>query len=252
MRSAGSWLVSVSLLLGVGWTSNPALASPDLILDGEPETLVGTHHYRYVELKNGARITVYPYEGPGSGGGRLELIAHRIIVDETSVIDATGAGYRGIQDGNGEGTSGGKGALVSSDATGGGGHGARGGPGVLLSGCAEIDGATGGAISVAGSKDVTLGGAGSAAGSKDLDDGGRGGNGGGAILLRAGMIRLAGQILANGQPGGVYDGDSAGGGAGGGILIEASQWESVDGVLRADGAPGGLSSKCEAAAAVAA
>lgn len=245
MRSVGSWLLGVGMLLGTGLTASQALASPDLLLDGEEQSLAGTHRFRYVRLLNGAKLTVPPYQGDPTTGGRLEIIAHRILVDETSVMDASAAGYRGLPDANGEGNGGGKGALVSSDATGGGGHGAIGGPGVLLAGCAPIAGATGGVIAVAGPSEVTFGGAGAAAGSADLDDGGRGGNGGGAILLRASKIEIGGQILADGEAGGVYEDDSAGGGAGGGILIEASQWLSFGGVLRANGAPGGLSSKCE-------
>jgi hypothetical protein len=222
-----------------------AEASPDLVLDGQELSLAGTHRFRIVNLSNGAKLVVPPYAGDPKTGGRLEIIAHYILIDATSTVNATAAGYRGLLNADGEGEGGGKGAMVSSDATGGGGHGAPGGHGVLSSGCVVIDGATGGQISVAGAKDVTFGGAGSAAGTADGTDGGRGGRGGGAILLRAGRIELDGRVLANGETGGVFHDDSAGGGAGGGVLLQASQWLGFGGVIEANGAPGGVSSKCQ-------
>lgn len=239
------WSVCAGLLFGLLGITQEAWASPDLLLDAEELPLAGTHRFRFVRLLNGSRIVVPPYDGDASSSGRLEIIAHWILVDGASSIDAVGAGYRGQPNANGEGNGGGKGAQVSSDATGGGGHGAPGGSGVLLPGCEVITGATGGVIAVAGITDVTFGGAGAAAGSADGDDGGRGGNGGGAILLRAGKIELDGQVIANGEAGGVYSGDSAGGGAGGGILLQASQWLSFGGALLANGAPGGATTKCE-------
>jgi Putative metal-binding motif len=248
LRAGRKWTVCAGIVLSSLAMAADALASPDLLLDGEEQQLAGAHRFRYVRLLNGAKLVVPPYAGDPATGGRLEIVAHWIFIDGTSSIDATGAGYRGQLNANGEGNGGGKGALVSSDATGGGGHGAPGGNGVLLSGCAAIDGATGGVVSVAGPTDVTFGGAGAAAGSADGDDGGRGGNGGGAILLRAGKIELEGQVIVNGEAGAVYQDDSAGGGAGGGILLEASQWLSFGGALVANGASGGLSSKCEGGA----
>ncbi len=222
-----------------------AKASPDLVLDNQQVSLAGTHRYRVVTLSQGSTLRVVPYAGDPKTGGRLEILAHYIFVDGTSVIDATAAGYRGLPNADGEGDGGGRGATVSSDATGGGGHGAPGGAGVLSNGCVAIAGATGGVVSVPASPGIAMGGAGSAAGTADGDDGGRGGHGGGVIVLRAGRIELDGSIVANGEAGGVYADDAAGGGAGGGILLQASQWLGFGGLVQADGAPGGLSTKCE-------
>ena len=244
--SVRKWQVALLIAAATTCTAEGAIASPDLLLDNQEMELAGTVRYRVVRLLNGARIVVPPFNGNTQSSGRLELIAHRILIDATSSIDATGSGYRGLPNANGEGNGGGRGADVSSDATGGGGHGAPGGPGVLLANCALIPGATGGTKWVAAPLDVTFGGAGAAAGSADGDDGGIGGNGGGAILLRAGKIELDGLLVADGHAGGVYNDDAAGGGAGGGILVETYQflWAATA-QLRANGAPGGTSTDDE-------
>jgi hypothetical protein len=235
-------LVTTFVTVGV------AKASPDLVLDDEQVSLAGTHRFRIVTLSNGSTLRVLPYAGDPKTGGRLEILAHYILIDGTSAIDATAAGYRGLPNADGEGEGGGRGAMVSSDATGGGGHGAPGGAGVLSNGCVAIAGATGGVVSVAAAPGIAMGGAGSAAGTADGDDGGRGGHGGGVIVLRAGRIELDGAIVANGEAGGVYADDAAGGGAGGGVLLQASQWLGFGGKVQADGAPGGVSTKCEGGA----
>jgi hypothetical protein len=240
--------LSAAILCATLLTAGVAKASPDLVLDNEQVSLAGTHRFRIVTLSNGSTLRVLPYAGDPKTGGRLEILAHYILIDGTSTIDATAAGYRGLPNADGEGEGGGKGAAVSSDATGGGGHGAPGGAGVLSNGCVAIAGATGGPVSTAAAPGVAMGGAGSAAGTADGDDGGRGGHGGGVIVLRAGRIELDGAILANGEPGGVYADDAAGGGAGGGILLQASQWLGFGGMVQADGALGGVSTKCEGGA----
>jgi hypothetical protein len=240
----GSVLASALVLVG-----REAAASPDLVLDGQTVSLSGVQHYRYVRLEHGARIEVPAFDGqPGTTTGRLEIWATDILIDGTSEIDATGAGYRGKVDANGEGLAGGTGALVSTDAAGGGGHAGKGGDGVMIAGCTTIQGAEGGAALTGSLTDVTFGSAGSAAGTADGDSGGRGGNGGGAIVLRAGRIEMSGKLIADGQPGSVTADDSAGGGAGGGVLIQASYFLSFGGQISVAGASGGRSSDDEGGA----
>ncbi len=242
-RSLGLALASaVPLLLAAG----KAMASPDLVLDGQTVSMSGTQHYRYVRLLNGARIVVPAYDGQsGTTTGRLEVIATDILIDGTSSIDADAAGFRGLVDQNGEGLAGGKGALVSADATGGGGHAGKGGDGVLLAGCAPIAGATGGAALTGSLTDVTFGSAGSAPGTAGGGSGGRGGSGGGAIVLRAGKIEISGTVTANGGPGEVVADDSSGGGAGGGVLVQTSYFQSFGGRIDVLGASGGTSTDDE-------
>ncbi len=251
MSARPAWRVGVGSVLASAlvFAAREAAASPDLVLDGQTVSLSGVQHFRYVRLEHGARIEVTAFDGqPGTTTGRLEIWATDILVDPTSEIDATGAGYRGKVNANGEGLAGGTGAPVSTDATGGGGHAGKGGDGVMLAGCTPVQGATGGAALTGSLTDVTFGSAGSAAGTADGDSGGRGGNGGGAIVLRAGRIEMSGRLIADGQPGTVTADDSAGGGAGGGVLIQASYFLSFGGQISVAGASGGRSSDDEGGA----
>ncbi len=217
-----------------------ALGSPDLILDGQTLTTQGKLRHHVVLLKNNSKLVVTPYDGQ-SGTGRLEIVAHRIVVEAGSSIDASGAGYPGVHNADGSGPGGGIGATATAHATGGGGYYGTGGPGVAND-CTAYSGALGGATYDTGESDVSIGSAGSAAGVLDADDGGRGGNGAGAILLRAGYVEIDGKVLADGEPGKPYDhSDCAGGGSGGGILISAWKLAAFQGSISAAGGVGGLS-----------
>jgi hypothetical protein len=65
-----------------------------------------------------------------------------------------------------------------------------------------------------------------------------GGNGGGAVVLEAPAILIAGSVTADGSEGTHAEYDSAGGGSGGSVLIRATDL-AITGRVSASGAPGG-------------
>jgi hypothetical protein len=170
----------------------------------------------------------------------LKIIANSIVVDATSSINADGRGYRGITDGSGEGPGGGEGGASVIDGGGGGGYGGKGGRGVsdFADESGPFDGQGGLEYGTPGAVDIDLGSAGGSAGTGDGDFGGMGGNGGGAIVLDAENITIAGTLTTRGQDGQIFVNDSSGGGAGGGILLQGGMI-TISGTLRADGGRGG-------------
>ena len=214
-----------------------ALAA-DLVVDGTTTTLGGTLDYDSVQVINGGVLYVSSYDGDPSSTGTLHLIADSIEVDGTSQIVATGRGYRGQTNANGEGPGGGQGGACCQDAGGGGGHGGAGGD-ASRDGCGGNDGDGGSAYGDAYTLDVDMGSAGGAAGAADGDGGGYGGYGGGAVILEAPSIEIAGSITASGNSGSVFNNDAAGGGAGGGILLIADTL-TCSGTLTANGGGGAV------------
>ena len=111
------------------------VSAQDLILNGTTMTLGGTHRFRRVQLTNGARIVVPPFDGAWSADrddettGQLVLIAEEISIDATSSIDARGAGYQTPRCGDGAGPGAGQGGCAVRDSGGGGAHFGRGGRG---------------------------------------------------------------------------------------------------------------------------
>lgn len=213
-------------------------SAADLIVDGTSMTLYGEHEYDNVQIINGGTLYVKPYNGT-AGTGTLVIDADSIVVDATSSINADVAGYRGVENGNGEGPGGGEGGPTVMDGGGGGGYGGKGGDGSRDYHWAP-DGTGGSSYGSATSMSILMGSAGGAAGTRDGDYGGFGGSGGGAISLLANTINIAGIITADGSDGRIYVNDASGGGAGGGILLVGGN-VTVNGVLKAKGGNGGTS-----------
>ena len=216
----------------------------DLILDGTAAIRGGEYYYDRVEIINGGTLYVAP-------GEFLKIYASQITVDPTSKIFADGRGYLGgdggmIGSGMGYGNpgdygGGGGGAGYGND----GGDGGEGGEATSVAGTGgdsygndtlpSIEfgsGGGGGGYGEGGSGSPFVG-----------ANGGDGGNGGGAILLHAEKITIAGTISANGSNGrngaeGKQAGGGGGGGSGGTILIRGRD-VSISGTLSAKGGPGG-------------
>ncbi|MEZ4242050.1 MAG: hypothetical protein R3F59_39035, partial [Myxococcota bacterium] len=218
------WLV----LCGVLGASAPAWAQ-DLVVDGTTTTLSGVHTYDRVLIVNGGVLKVAPYDG-SAGSGALDLVANEVLIDPTSRIDGTGAGYTGVSSSAGNGPGGG---ATAGAAGGGGGHGGAGSDGGFPN-CATAAGA-GGASN--GSLDgvAELGSAGGAPGASGVS----GGAGGGAVRIDAATVDIRGRIEVDGLEGLVAGNDEgAGGGAGGEIVLIANRLY-CPGVLSARGGPGG-------------
>ena len=228
-------LMRTPVLLAL-FAAGPAFAQ-DLVVDNTTLTLDGTQTYESVSVVNGGVIYVTAYNGGGTTG-TLQLIADSVVVDASSSILASGAGYRGVGRTNGEGPGGGQGGDCCQDSGGGGAHGGDGGYGSRDWG-GGVDGAGGTAYGSATSHDIDMGSAGGAAGSGDGDAGGPGANAGGSIWIQAAEVTMAGSITTNGSNGTTPGNDAAGGGAGGGILIEAGTLNCT-GSLSANGGNGGV------------
>ncbi len=222
----------LTLLLGL---SLPASAA-DLVIDGTSQTLDGTQSYDSVQIINGGVLYVTAYTGSGTTG-TLHLLADSVTVDSSSSIVASGRGYRGQHNANGEGPGGGQGGSCCPDSGGGGGHGGSGGTG-SRDGCGGSDGAGGSAYGSSTSLSVDMGSAGGAAGNGDGDDGGYGAEGGGSITIEATSIEISGTVVTDGDNGSTTNNDAEGGGAGGGILLMADTLVCT-GTLYARGGNGG-------------
>jgi len=189
-----------------------------VVIDGDTVIIDGEHHFLSLTLRNNA--VVKHLSTDCNTTHRLIINARdSICIDSTSKIDVTGLGYLGGFSGDNQTTLG---RTVGNTTNGGstprcgGSHGGRGG---------IFESAYGGYI---GFSSVTFddrlnpwfpgGGGGS-------DSGAVGSNGGGVIHLNAALIRIDGQVLANGENGirpvsGAF-GSAGGAGAGGSIKIEA-------------------------------
>jgi len=93
------------------------IAAEDLVINGTTLMLHGELKYDNVVIVNGGVLYLTPFDGFG-GTGMLTIKAGSIVVDATSAINADGAGYRGILNGNGEGPGGGKGGTAAVDGGG--------------------------------------------------------------------------------------------------------------------------------------
>jgi hypothetical protein len=196
-----------------------ARASDDLVIDTKGFALDGDQSFRTIIVKKGGSLGVIPVS---KGKGWLHLRANKVVVEEGGTISAAGAGYVGKEGKDGDGPGGGKvPAGVPQDAKpgGGGAHAAAGGTGVSLAPACDLVGGVGGAAYGAPSDPNPTNWLGSAGGAAlAVSNGTRGGNGGGAIVIEAATVQLAGVVLADGEDG---LSSSSGGGAGGFVRIRA-------------------------------
>ena len=238
---------------------NPARRSqdplPDLIVEaGQTLILTGTQRFDEVRVRSGGRILAGDYAGrPADGGepgGRLELLARRIVIEPQGRISADGAGYRGLPESKGEGPGGGEGGITSlssraaaaplhpTSSGAGGGYGGRGGDGVQ-------DGKRGawkGGRTYGESVAPQLGSGGGAAPQSHHEPRSlAGGDGGGLLVLRADDLVVDGVLSSDGEEGESGEFDAGGGGSGGGLVIEVGRIE-LRGQISARGGRGGRAS----------
>ncbi len=176
-----------------------------------------------INITNTAYLTV---NNSGGNNVSIRIEAENITIDASSMITASGNGYRGgnsvTQNGSGPG-----GSKVNQYGTAGGGNGGKGGNSY------PIANYIGGTWQNSSFQPLEMGsGAGYESGSLQV-----GGSGGGAIKVIANILILNGNIEASGYapPDGYY----AGGGAGGSIYIITDNITGT-GTLTANGGQGGL------------
>ena len=235
--------------LGDGSDGDLLVDGTTILDDGSPK------QYSSVTVINSGQINVKPCNG--TDGGLLDWkVTGAVLIDSSSSINGTSAGYRGgtgpvdsntgpgpslagndgeselgtgnsdhSANGSGGGAGQGSGCNASSGGAGGG-HGTTGATGHAGGGC----GLTSGAGATSGDAELTnmTFGGGGGGGSLDTNGsgnrtGGTGGNGGGAIRIYALEINLDGTIEANGGDGGTTScsgscggSDDSGAGAGAG------------------------------------
>ena len=248
----------------------------DLLVDGTTFFLPsGEYEYNNITVINGGVLTVDHWSG-ATGGALTLRIRDTLTVDATSSIDVSERGYRGgraypsAYNGVNQGAVGVPGEsyrgigrrqdpCVAFFGGGGGGsydtgnYGAAGGGGSYGSagqsvGTTPAGGCSGQGGSVYGDADITKLHFGSGGGSGGTDEdhtgrGGHGGAGGGALLVEAGAVDIAGALRANGAQGGnatSSDNGGGGGGAGGSLVLRARTGQlQASGVLQASGGSGG-------------
>jgi hypothetical protein len=205
------------LALGLLW-SNTALASSPLVVTADlPQSLGGDTPYFYntVTIKDGGVLSVIPVGTPG-GTGRLHIKANKIVIEAAGILDASGAGYRGLTGKAGSGPGGG--GFAANYSGGGGAYFGDGGAGtnpMCATGIFGIGGVKYGMIA----PPFELGSAGGAGGKSP---GPIGGSGGGSVILEAAEIQVFGTINVSGDPGLSINGVGSGAGAGGEIRLQAS------------------------------
>jgi len=230
----------------------------DLILNGATTTLSGEKYYCNVRLTNGAVLYTSSTE-------ILKIHAISIYIDSTSRIDGDGRGYPGAprtsacgEQNNGQGPGAGTGgyATVNDNGPGGGGGGyggagGNGGGAAILGGRDFYEGIGGSTYGSSSDDSLYLGSGGGAGGdscrSGTTGYGGAGGAGGGAVLLDAETIEIAGTITMKGQNGeagilGDTTGTGGGGGGSGGTILIKGKNVVITGTLDVRGGNGGARS----------
>lgn len=222
-----------------GLWATPARAALPLVVT-DSESMDGIRQYTEVTVKAGGSIRVKPL---GTGVGFLHLRANRIVIEMGGSIDASGAGFQGVDGANGDAQNGsdagGKVGLMPGDPGTGGANAGNGGRGttVLNGNCSAIQGLNGGQAYMMPSL-LQFGGAGGAFQSSATVLSSRGGAGGGRITLEAAEIHIAGLVAAKGQDGIAAGGTGSGGGAGGAVEIRAGTLTG-DGTITVRGGYGG-------------
>ncbi|MBN1762635.1 MAG: hypothetical protein JW878_06135 [Methanomicrobia archaeon] len=224
--------------------------SGDLTLNNMVTTLSGEHQYDTITITNNSIVYLVP-------GNYLRLYANTILIDATSSVIADGKGYAGGVGGQ-IGSGAGFGSFGFNGSGGGGaGHGGEGGDGgrggLSLEKGIATDIGNGGIFygdNLSTSFEFGSGGGGGGYGEGGQGAphqgqvGGTGGYGGGVVVLDAALIRIAGNISADGDDGtdgseAKYASGGGGGGSGGTILIRGYEVNLSSATLSARGGAGG-------------
>jgi len=202
--------------LGLLW-SNAAQAAPPLTVTMDlPQSIGGDtpHYFSTVTIKDGGVLSVIPVGTPG-GTGRLHIIANKIVIEGAGLLDASGAGYRGLSGKAGSGPGGG--GFATNYSGGGGAFFGDGGAGTNPMCATGIFGIGGVKYGLLDTPEL-----GSAGGAGGKTPGPIGGSGGGSVILEAAEIQVFGTIDVSGKAGLSINGVGSGGGAGGEIRVQAS------------------------------
>jgi hypothetical protein len=211
---------------GESATASVVITRPDLTIDGTEETWAeGEYLYDEVSIVNGAVLWT---------DGKVVIEAGSFVLDATSSINGSSGGAAGGAGSYAAGSGTGAGAASSGEAGAGGGYGGAGGDGGYDT-TAAAGGATYGSAS---SQEIYVG---SGGGSGGAPTGAAGGDGGGALVIWAADIDIAGEIFMDGGDA-EFDsnyGQGGGGGSGGGVLLVGDTVD-VSGLIAADGGAGGM------------
>ena len=215
-------------------------------------------HLGAVTVASGGNITAHPWDG--ATGGVVFFRAESVLVQSGGKISVSGLGYRGgsnartyafqgesypgmgstSMEANGGGGGAGRQQFGNSGGGGGGGYGTNGANGGSDRG---INYGRGGvAYGTANLDRLYLGsGGGGGAGYNSASCGAPGGAGGGALIILAESITVAGGMEANGNNGGnsPCDGGGGGGGSGGSIYLSATNLVLNANTVRALGGAAG-------------
>ncbi|MBZ4336005.1 MYXO-CTERM sorting domain-containing protein [Corallococcus sp. AS-1-12] len=240
--------------------------------------VVRVAEYSDVNIQEGARLTVTPWNG--RSGGILAMLVRGKVVNDGR-IDADGLGYQGgvfqpdtadltgctameleqgkggaergegvagtvsrtgLASGRGNLTNGGGGGICAAAGGGGGGHGGVGGFGGRTSagdGARDQGGVGGAPLSYSLFERFTFGGGGGAGQGFDTA-GSNGAAGGGVVFIRASAFDGRGVYSASGSTAGASAGNdgAGGGGAGGAVVLRAVEFVNCGGVEARGGAGG--------------
>jgi len=222
LRSSRALLLGGFGLVATLASTRTAYASPNTTYSTEV-ALAGEHVYDTLSITNGGVLRVIPYDG-SPGSGTLHIKANRITIEQGGVISATGSGYAGKNNDNGDAEPGSNGGGRRPATLGhpgsGGGYGGKGASGASDA-CTGFADAPGGAAFYMSGAPLVMGSAGGAANALGAATT-AGGRGGGLIVLEAASIILNGRVEADGAPSYAFAGVAAGAGSGGGIHLIAN------------------------------
>jgi hypothetical protein len=191
-----------------------ALATTTVSQDADG-SIGGTHPYLVFTIKAGVKLQVNAYDAAAKdSSGFVHIQANQIVLEAGASIDASGAGYAGVDMAAGNGPGGGKPGALNFPG-GGGGFSGIGGEGTDAT--CTVDTTMLGGATYANPLKIDFGSAGGAAGV--MSPGTGGGRGGGAIVLEAAEIDLAGSLLANGADGTASIGMIGSGAGAGGLIV---------------------------------
>jgi hypothetical protein len=223
-------LLLVSILIGYIYED-----ADSLIVYNDSLIICGLRQYNIkVSVAQNSKLIVRPWSGTMDSTGWLYLDAPLISIEDSSLINGSGAGYHGgSTSGHPAGYGPGGGGSGTSGGGGGAGYGGVGGAG------GDVTPGTGG-ITYGDVSDTLIDmGSGGGAGRVGFVDG-AGGSGGASVFLRGQKIRVdTSTIEVNGQHGNDGALEAGGGGSGGGIAIWSDSIAMHSSTISAGGGDGG-------------